>query len=250
VATIVPLGGIIDPSRDRFPSSGPHGDFRVIPQFGDKQGQKIDPRTARSILKNVLVGKDRTPLVQQNEDGQWNWNYPITSGFGPRNTGIPGASTYHSGIDVGIPTGTPLAYQGNATYRAGDGMGTLSVKDDQGRPYNVQVLHIDPAASMSETPDSPSTPPSVSTDVYGDYPEIARERDIYQAYAQGLLDSKGGRRKRKSTKLSLKEQMARQLLGQVLNPLGTGQFLGGYLDSSPRLSQQSSDLFDYFSSYT
>lgn len=32
----------------------------------------------------------------------------ITSGYGGRNTGIPGASTNHKGIDVGCPIGTPI----------------------------------------------------------------------------------------------------------------------------------------------
>ena len=32
----------------------------------------------------------------------------ITSGYGKRNTGIPGASTNHKGIDVGCPVGTPI----------------------------------------------------------------------------------------------------------------------------------------------
>ena len=32
----------------------------------------------------------------------------ITSGYGSRNTGIPGASTNHKGIDIGCPTGTPI----------------------------------------------------------------------------------------------------------------------------------------------
>lgn len=32
----------------------------------------------------------------------------ITSGYGSRNTGIPGASTNHKGIDVGCPIGTPI----------------------------------------------------------------------------------------------------------------------------------------------
>lgn len=34
--------------------------------------------------------------------------YNITSGYGKRNTGIPGASTNHKGIDVGCPTGTAI----------------------------------------------------------------------------------------------------------------------------------------------
>lgn len=32
----------------------------------------------------------------------------ITSGYGGRNTGIPGASTNHKGIDIGCPIGTPI----------------------------------------------------------------------------------------------------------------------------------------------
>ncbi len=31
----------------------------------------------------------------------------ITSGFGPRNTGIPGASTYHKGVDIGTDKSKP-----------------------------------------------------------------------------------------------------------------------------------------------
>ena len=31
----------------------------------------------------------------------------ITSGFGPRNTGIPGASTYHLGVDIGTDKSKP-----------------------------------------------------------------------------------------------------------------------------------------------
>lgn len=41
--------------------------------------------------------------------------YNITSGYGKRNTGIPGASTNHKGIDVGCPTGTPIVSVLNGT---------------------------------------------------------------------------------------------------------------------------------------
>jgi len=34
--------------------------------------------------------------------------YRITSGYGKRNTGIPGASTNHKGIDIGCPDGTKI----------------------------------------------------------------------------------------------------------------------------------------------
>lgn len=35
-------------------------------------------------------------------------SYSVTSGIGPRNTGIPGASRNHMGIDIAGPAGTPI----------------------------------------------------------------------------------------------------------------------------------------------
>lgn len=254
----IPVGGVIDPARDRFATTAAHADIRVIPRFGKFKDQKINPRFAKTLLQNFLIGEDQIPLTQQLEDGQWKFNFPITSEFGPRRAPIEGASTNHLGMDIGIGTGTPLAYRGSGSYTAGDGMGTLSVQDPQGRPYDIQVLHIDPAASTgSSVPPiastGSSTPPinsPTSNNVALD--DIARERDIYQAYAQGLLDSKyPGRRRKKSTKQTIKERLQNQLIGQILDPLGmTGGFLGSFVSSSPSLAEQSRNLQDYFRSFT
>lgn len=249
--SVIPIGGIIDPSRDRFASTGPNADFRVIPQFGKSKGKKIDPRTARTLLQNVLVGIDQTPLVQQVEDGQWKFNFPVTSEFGPRTSPTAGASTNHLGIDVGIGAGTQLAYRGAGSYTAGDGMGTLSVMDPQGQPYDIQVLHIDPAKNTDGS--KQTTPPIVPSDPARDYDlfDIERERDIYQAYAQGLLDSGRGRRKKKSTRESIKKRLQEQLVGQLLDPLGTsGGFLDSFVMGSPDLASQSAEMQDYFRSFT
>lgn len=241
MAQFVPIGGVIDPKKDRFASTGPHLDFRVIPQFGENKGEKINPRFARSILQNVVVGEGQTPLVQKNEKGQWSWNYPITSEYGTRVAPTKGASTFHSGIDVGgIPIGTQIAYKGAGSFMPGDGMGTVSVTDEQGRPYDIQVLHLDPSKKTESimNPNAPLSQP---------YSEIERERDIYQAYAQGLLDSRQGRtKKKKSTKESLKDNLKMQLVSQALNPLGAESFLGSYINSSPSLSQQTNDMYQYF----
>ena len=143
MAGLIPLGAVIDPSRDIFPSTGAHLDVRVIPQFGPQKGKKIDPKTARSILQNVLVGPNRTPLVQQNGN-DWRWNFPITSGFGPRNAPTAGASTYHEGIDVSLGAGTPLTYKGYGSFRPDSGFGSLMTTDAQGNPYELRFLHTEP----------------------------------------------------------------------------------------------------------
>ena len=41
--------------------------------------------------------------------------YTLTSKFGPRNTGIAGASTFHKGIDLGARTGTPIYASADGT---------------------------------------------------------------------------------------------------------------------------------------
>lgn len=168
MAGLIPLGAVVDPSKDVFPSTGAHLDVRVIPQFGPQKGKKINPRTARSLLQNVLIGKDKRPLVQQ-AGSDWKWNFPVTSEFGKRSAPTAGASTYHEGIDIGIGAGTPLTYKGYGTYRPDRGFGALSVADAQGNPYEIRLLHTAPgkAASVGSTvqPSAPVLPtPAQNTD--------------------------------------------------------------------------------------
>ena len=168
MAGLIPLGTIVDPSKDVFPSTGAHLDVRVIPQFGPQKGKKIDPRTARTLLQNVLIGADKRPLVQQAGSG-WKWNFPVTSEFGKRTAPTAGASTYHEGIDIGVGAGTPLTYKGSGTYRPDHGFGALNVADAQGNPYELRFLHTAPgkAAAVGSTV-QPSAPilstPAQNTD--------------------------------------------------------------------------------------
>jgi len=64
---------------------------------------KEEERKASEMANNssgVFVGGDKVwPCVGYTR---------ITSGYGKRNTGIPGASTNHKGIDVGCPDGTKI----------------------------------------------------------------------------------------------------------------------------------------------
>lgn len=161
MAGLIPVGSVIDPSRDVFPTTGAHLDVRVIPQFGAQKGRKINPETARSLLQNILIGKDRVPLVQrQGED--WRWNFPITSRFGPRSAPTRGASTFHRGIDVSLGVGTPLTYKGYGTYRPDHGFGSLMTSDSQGNPYEIRFLHTEPgkqaSVGSSRVPEAPVLP--------------------------------------------------------------------------------------------
>jgi hypothetical protein len=56
MAGLIPLGTVVAPSKDVFATTGAHLDVRVIPQFGTQKGKKIDPRTAKTLLQNVLSG--------------------------------------------------------------------------------------------------------------------------------------------------------------------------------------------------
>jgi hypothetical protein len=202
MAGLIPLGAVVDPSRDVFPTTGAHLDVRVIPQFGAQKGKKINPRTAKTLLQNVLVGTDRRPLVQQ-AGSEWKWNFPVTSEYGKRTAPTAGASTYHQGIDIGVPAGTPLTYKGYGSYRPDHGFGSLSVADAQGNPYEIRFLHTAPGKAASvgspEVPVAPTLPsPEQSTDT--------------------LMESLFGKKK------SLTDVLTSSLLQQALEQRQTNQF--------------------------
>ena len=73
----------------------------------------------------------------------WPCSGVITSYFGPRNTGIRGASTYHEAIDIANSYGTPIyASDGGTVIYAGwmGGYGYL-VKIDHGNGYVTYYGH-------------------------------------------------------------------------------------------------------------
>ena len=217
MAGLIPLGRIANVGEDIFPTTAPHLDVRVIPQFGSQKGKYIDPQTARSLLQNVVVGENKTPLVQQQGE-QWKWNYPITSAFGKRAAPVAGASTDHKGIDLGIDP-TTIAYKGAGTYTPGEGFGTLSTTDAQGNPYDIKFLHTKPGKASAIDPRvQTKAPPKEERD--------ARTEDILKAflYGAGLQGEKP-----KTFQEQLKEQVIGGALSRALNP---PNFLSSYTSSS------------------
>jgi hypothetical protein len=229
---LVYLGRIAGPGEDVFPTTGPHLDVRVTPQFGSQKGKRVNPETARTLLQNVLVGDKQTPLVQQQGD-QWKWNFPITSRFGPRSAPTAGASTYHQGIDLGIGPEN-IAYKGTGSFKPGKGYGTLTTTDPQGNPYEIQFLHTKPAvenALASAVAPAQSTPESTSS----------RTEDILKAFLYGA-QMQGEKKPEKSMKQQLKEQVVGGLISQAMNPMG---FLSSFASSDPLLGGQAAATNDY-----
>ena len=127
--TYLPVGSILDHRNDPNPSNGDHLDVKINRLYGDKG--HVNPLTKPGLLNRIRFGKDRKGLDA----------YPITSGYGPRDTGIKGASKYHKGIDYGIPAGTNLFFEGEGRYSPENTIGAIYTKDAKGNPYEVLLTH-------------------------------------------------------------------------------------------------------------
>jgi len=218
----LPVGRIIDPSRDRFATSAAHGDFRIIPMYGEQRGQHIDPATRPELLARIFAG--------DGDNRRSITSYPMTSGYGPRNLDIPGASKFHKGQDYAIPAGVPLYIQGATEYYSQNGVGVAKITDAQGRPYEIELFHTDPGKFMQATAPVPAaTPAPVAT------PSISPEREVlYSAETQTpplvedvkeallLREYEPNGQAQKETSSKAVQDMQRSL-NQMMAALGSGQ---------------------------
>ena len=109
--------------------------------------------TQREVVSSSLLSQPVTELQKRGTKerpswfptGSFGWpcNGVITSRFGYRNTGIPGASTYHEGIDIANGKGTPIyASDGGTVTHSGwsGGYGYLVIID-HGNGYQTYYGH-------------------------------------------------------------------------------------------------------------
>jgi muramidase (phage lysozyme) len=110
-------------------STGPHLDIRYA------SGQPITPKELDEYLR--IGGKRPSEL-------------PLTSPYGPRKVPTAGASSFHRGIDIGVPTGTEIIATGGASLRRslGDtGAGGYTVEIDIPGRGVARLLHLTPGSS-------------------------------------------------------------------------------------------------------
>ena len=197
----ISVGTILDHTVDPNPSNGPHLDVKINRLYGDKG--HVNPLHKPGLLKNIKVGKDRRPLS----------DFPITSGFGPRDTGIPGASRFHKGIDYGIAAGTPVFWSGQGRYSPENTIGVIYTNDEDGNPYEVLLTHTQlagatgPAPAMQVSDTSP--PPANDTVVTPETPQQQAVERVtnYKEMSKQALDAEYDRLRTESPDTAAAEGM-------------------------------------------
>ena len=191
--SLLPVGSVIPWQKDRFATNGDHLDVRIIPQYGDNKGQHIDPATRPELLDLILIGNQDNKRALRS--------YQMTSGFGPRDTGIPGASKFHKGNDFAIASGNEIYVKGGQNYFSKDGIGMASVFDKNGNPYKLEFFHtnVGEPTNNSRTEgsdvlkklDEPQNPKvdysqMSKADINKEYDKLRMAGDVFKAKEEGM----------------------------------------------------------------
>lgn len=141
-------------------SSMYQGDYRVISKGEAGEADVVanityvnGVETEREIISSVTLSAPVTETQARGTKERPSWfptgsfRWPasgrLTSGFGPRNTGIRGATTYHQGIDIACPYGTPIyaADGGTVEYTGYKGAMGYVVIINHGNGYKTYYEH-------------------------------------------------------------------------------------------------------------
>jgi murein DD-endopeptidase MepM/ murein hydrolase activator NlpD len=120
-----------------------------------KEEEQAAADARRLYLKEVATGKDLGPVPVHGWLGAPLSSMYVVWGFGPRNTGIPGASTYHLGVDLRASCGQKIyaAQNGNVINAGYNGsMGnrvTISHGLHAGVVLQTQYMHMSRVATSA-----------------------------------------------------------------------------------------------------
>jgi hypothetical protein len=140
IASLAPVAGQAAPTAEL----GGGGFVARTGNSGISTGPHLDARWAdgRPITAQAL---DRYLRIGGKNPSDWT----MTSGYGPRQAPAAGASSFHKGVDLGIPAGTPIYTTGQAKLKH-------SLGEQGGAGYMVTVatpegdlnlLHLTPGSS-------------------------------------------------------------------------------------------------------
>lgn len=130
-------------------SKGEYGKADVSANVTYVNGEEISRQVVatatlrRPVTEQQLRGTKERPSWYPTGSFAWPCNGVLTSRFGPRNTGIRGASSYHEGIDIANGYGTPIyASDGGTVSHAGwmGGYGYLVIIDHN-NGYQTYYAH-------------------------------------------------------------------------------------------------------------
>ena len=191
-------------------SSGPHLHGYVKNLL---TGEYENPEYHKSKYLGVRVGPNRVPKYLQGKNGEITLNpaagLTITSGFGPRNTGIPGASTNHRGVDFGGAEGTDIFVEGDVKftpYKNAGGYGNLATWRTGDNKYELGYGHmknLGEATDLTNTSVAPASAATTSSSASDDGSEEMR-----YALFQQLLNQ--------SQQPSLTQQLLNQELSRLM----------------------------------
>lgn len=194
-------------------SSGPHLHAYVR---NLATGEYEDPGIHRSKFLGVRIGPNRVPKYISDEKGGLMLNpaagLQMTSGWGPRNTGIAGASTYHRGRDYAGAEGTEIFVEGDVKFTPKanvGGYGNLATWTTPDQKYELGYGHMKTLGEASDlTGGKVADPSGAGTD----------PKEFLMGY---LLGTGFAGEPRESSATKMKRQLVQQLLqpAQTMNPM-------------------------------
>jgi murein DD-endopeptidase MepM/ murein hydrolase activator NlpD len=194
-------------------SSGPHLHAYVR---NLATGEYEDPGIHRSKFLGVRIGPNRVPKYISDEKGGLMLNpaagLQMTSGWGPRNTGIAGASTYHRGRDYAGAEGTEIFVEGDVKFTPKanvGGYGNLATWTTPDQKYELGYGHMKTLGEASDlTGGKVADPSGAGTD----------PKEFLMGY---LLGTGFAGEPRESSATKMKRQLVQQLLQpvQTMNPM-------------------------------